>query len=297
MIDAPLALAFSAGLVATVNPCGFAMLPAYLSYFVGTGGDAPETRVAALRRALIVGGVVSLSFLAVFGITGALIAAGFQAVTDYIPWLALAVGVIVIGLGIAMLAGFELAVRIPRVGRAGKGRGSAGIFGFGVSYAVASLSCTLPVFLSVVALQAQRTDLLSGVVTFLVYGAGMSMLLVGVTIAVGFGRQRLVSLLRRSARFINRIAAGILIAAGAYIVWFWGTNLSSGATALSGSGPFRFIEDLSQRALQVIGDHPLVWGVGLGALILAAILAVIRRDEVEASPGDGPSVGAERDAG
>ena len=33
MIDAPLALAFSAGLVATVNPCGFAMLPAYLSYF------------------------------------------------------------------------------------------------------------------------------------------------------------------------------------------------------------------------------------------------------------------------
>ena len=39
MIDAPLALAFAAGLVATVNPCGFAMLPAYLSYFMGRGSS------------------------------------------------------------------------------------------------------------------------------------------------------------------------------------------------------------------------------------------------------------------
>ena len=28
MIEAPIALAFAAGMVATVNPCGFAMLPA-----------------------------------------------------------------------------------------------------------------------------------------------------------------------------------------------------------------------------------------------------------------------------
>ena len=59
MIDAPLALAFAAGLVATVNPCGFAMLPAYLSYFVGTG-DEEESRVVAMQRALYVGGIVSL---------------------------------------------------------------------------------------------------------------------------------------------------------------------------------------------------------------------------------------------
>jgi len=35
VIDAPLAFAFGAGMVATVNPCGFAMLPAYLSFFLG----------------------------------------------------------------------------------------------------------------------------------------------------------------------------------------------------------------------------------------------------------------------
>jgi len=30
-----IALAFTTGMLATVNPCGFAMLPAYLSYFLG----------------------------------------------------------------------------------------------------------------------------------------------------------------------------------------------------------------------------------------------------------------------
>jgi cytochrome c-type biogenesis protein len=287
VIDAPLALAFSAGLVATVNPCGFAMLPAYLSYFVGTGGDTAETRTGAVRRALIVGGIVSVAFLVVFGITGVLITAGFQTITDAIPWLALVVGIGVFVLGVAMLRGFELTVGLPKAGRVRQGRSLRTIFTFGVSYAVASLSCTLPVFLSVVALQAQRTDFVSGVVTFLAYGAGMSMLLLGVTIAVGLGQQRLVSALRRSAQYVNRAAALILMAAGAYIVWFWTTNLAAGATALSTSGPFRFVEDLSRRAFGIIGNHPTVWGVGLGALIATSIAWVLLRGADNTGPQEG----------
>ena len=60
MIDAPFALAFTAGMVATVNPCGFAMLPAYLSYFLGlesSGADGDlgsADPTAGVGRALLV---------------------------------------------------------------------------------------------------------------------------------------------------------------------------------------------------------------------------------------------------
>ncbi len=290
MIDAPLALAFAAGLVATVNPCGFAMLPAYLSYFVGTG-EEEESRVVAMQRALYVGGIVSLGFLVVFGTTGILISAGtagFQnAITDGIPWVAIVVGVGIVGLGIAMLRGYELTVSLPKAKRARKGKGFRSVFTFGVSYALASLSCTLPVFLSVVALQVQRTDFVSGVATFIAYGLGMSMLLIGVTVAVGLGQHSLVGWLRRSVRYINRVSGFVLILAGTYIVWFWGTTLASGADALNGSGPFRFIENLSQTAFRVIGDNTLAWGLGLGLLITSAVGFVFLRsqpppDDVEA---------------
>ena len=35
MIDVDLAFPLAAGLIAAFNPCGFAMLPAYLAYFLG----------------------------------------------------------------------------------------------------------------------------------------------------------------------------------------------------------------------------------------------------------------------
>ena len=156
MVEAPIALAFAAGMVATVNPCGFAMLPAYLSYFMGLDGDESRSRPSAVRSALVVGGVVSLGFLVVFGTTGLLITAGFRSVIDWIPWLALVIGIGVIGLGIALLRGFDLNVSLPKAKRGRKDRDVRSVFVFGVSYAVASLSCTLPVFLTVVAGQVIR---------------------------------------------------------------------------------------------------------------------------------------------
>jgi cytochrome c biogenesis protein CcdA len=270
MIEAPFALAFGAGLVATMNPCGFAMLPAYLSYFMGLNEDEAATRSASLRRALIVGGVMSGAFLLVFGITGLAITAGFRAVIDWIPWIALIVGAAVVILGIAMLFGYELTVGLPKAKRANKGSGLRSVFGFGISYGLASLSCTLPVFLSVVATQLTTQSFVSGVATFVVYGLGMSMMLLAVTIVLALGKQTLVGKLRSSARYINRIAGAVLVLAGTYIVWFWSTNLVSGAGALNDSGAFRFFEDLSQRATSLFGENAVLWGLILGAGIAVA---------------------------
>jgi len=239
VIEAPLALAFAAGLVATLNPCGFAMLPAYLSYFMGTNQEEDLSRAASMRRALVVGGVMSLSFLLVFGVTGLAITLGFRAVVDWIPWIALVVGGLIVVLGVAMLFGYELTVGLPKAGKANKGTGLRSVFGFGISYGLASLSCTLPVFLSVVATQLTASSVPSGVATFIFYGLGMSMMLVGITLVMAMGKQTIVTRLRSSARYINRISGGVLVLAGGYIVWFWGTTLVSGAGALNNSGAFR----------------------------------------------------------
>ena len=281
MIEAPLALAFAAGLVATVNPCGFAMLPAYLSYFMGIE-DARDGGVP-LGSALKVGAVVSSGFLLVFGVAGVLITVGFRVVIDLIPWLAIAVGVGVVALGIAMLAGYQPTIGLPKSKRASTDKGFRSVFVFGISYAVASLSCTLPVFLTVVATQVTRGTFVGGVATFLAYGAGMSLVLVAVTVALAFGKQGLVSRLKSSMRYIGKISGALLILAGGYIIWFWGTNLTSGAGALGTSGPFRFIEDISQRAQNLVADSPIVVAVVLLFVIAAGIVAarIAGREKVD----------------
>ena len=274
-MTAALALAFAAGMVATLNPCGFAMLPAYLSYFMGASGD-DTSHAAALRTALRVGAIISLGFMVVFGVAGYAITLGFRSLTAWIPWLALGVGVAVVALGIAMLRGFELALALPKAKRANRSRGARGVFGFGVSYAVASLSCTLPVFLSVVTTQLASRSIVEGSVIFLVYGAGMSAVLMGLTVVLALGKQSLVTRLRRSAQYINRISGSILVAAGVFIVWFWTTEIRSGATALGSSPAFQFVENASQTLLNLVADHTLIVAVGLGLVLAVATVVAWR---------------------
>ena len=293
MIEGPFAIAFGAGLVATMNPCGFAMLPAYLSYFMGLNDDEETNRASSLRRALVIGGVMSGAFLLVFGLFGLLITAGFRTVIDWIPFIALGIGGLIVVLGIAMLFGYELTVSLPKAKSGKKGKGLRGVFGFGLSYSVASLSCTLPVFLAVVATQLTAASFVSGVATFLVYGVGMSIMLVGVTVALALGKQRVVRMLRSSARYINRVSGAVLVIAGSYIVWFWGTNLSQGAESLGDQGAFRFVETLSQRATEIFGENALLWGFILGAGI-AAVVAYAFRDSDDEGKGAVETSGGRR---
>lgn len=269
-MEIPFALAFTAGLVATVNPCGFAMLPAYLSYFIGLE-DQPEVGTAvSLRRALLVGGVVSAGFLAVFGLAGVLLTFGVQQVVTALPWAAIVVGVGVAGLGVAMLFGYELTASLPKVRGGGQGKGMEGVFTFGVSYAIASLSCTLPVFLVVVAGTIPQLGFVPGVITFLVYGLGMSTLLLVVTIALAFGKRGLVGWLRRASQHVNRIAGGILVAAGAYIVLFWVTTMAGDGT--SQLGAVVWVEQLSSRATNWLTANATATGV-VAAVLITIILA------------------------
>lgn len=272
MIQAPLALAFTAGLVATINPCGFAMLPAYLSYFLGLDDDGDQSGRATMARALTVGGVVTLGFLVVFGTAGLALTFGLRAIIDVLPWAAIVVGVLIGLLGVAMLFGYRPSTQLPSITRGKQRGGYSGVFVFGVSYAIASLSCTLPVFLTVVAGGITGTDPLSAVVTVLVYGAGMAVVLLAVTVLVALGRQTVVRWLAKASRHVERVAGAILLLAGGYIVFFWATNLGSDIGDVS--GPVRFVEGISSTLTQLVNDQPVWSAVTAGTLVTAALVYV-----------------------
>lgn len=79
----PLGIAYLTGMLATVNPCGFAMLPAFLAFYVGTGTDTGRS-ARPLLAGLRAGVAVSAGFAIVFTLTGLLVAAGLRAiVTQY----------------------------------------------------------------------------------------------------------------------------------------------------------------------------------------------------------------------
>ena len=148
---------------------------------------------------------------------------------------------------------------------------SSSLASFGISYAIASLSCTLPIFLSLVATTFTQTTFLAGFAAFIAYGVGMSLVLIGTTVALALGKDTLVRKLRGTAPYINKISGVVMILAGTFIVWYWATILRSGAGALGDNGLVRFVDGLSATLTTLISDHPLVAALAVLAVILVPI--------------------------
>ena len=278
MIDVDLLLAFTTGLVVTVNPCGFAMLPAYLSFFVGSEGEAgPEERVATtLGRSLVVGVAVTIGFVATFAVVGAVVNTLTDGVYDVAPWVSVAIGIALAAFGIALLAGLTPTFVSPHLERGGRTRGIGSMTLFGVSYAVASIGCSLPLFLTYMVGNFGR-GIASGAAYLLAYALGFGLVITALTVTLGLGRRSLAIGLRRVLPFVNRIAGGLLVVAGAYIAYYGSVEIRSGSgQAATSDGITDRVSRWSSDAstwIQDVGAERI--GVVLGLVVAAAVVAVV----------------------
>ena len=94
------------------------------------------------------------------------------------------------------------------------------MFGYGVSYAIASLSCTIGPFLAVTAAGLRSGSVLTGVSIYLAYVAGMTLLVGVLAIAAATASSALADRLRRILPFVNRISGAVLVLVGLYVAYY-----------------------------------------------------------------------------
>lgn len=272
MIDAPLALALASGMVAAVNPCGFAMLPAYVTFFLGHEGDRVPSRGESVARAIPVALAVSLGFVVVFGVVGIALRPISSTVQEYAPWATIVIGVGLAVLGVAMVAGKELKVRVPVLDRGGRSGGLGSMFLYGVSYAIASLTCTIGIFIANIVNAFSRTDFVSGVAVLVTYAAGMGLVITALTVAIALARDSVVRVLRSGMRHANRAAAVLMVVMGLYVAWYGIFSLRVRSDPGTRAGPVDRVEQWSADATRFVSD---VGATRLGIYLLAAIAAMV----------------------
>ena len=222
---APLGYAVVAGMVASVNPCGFVLLPAYLGYYLGEDRGARGGR-GRTRRALAVSATVTASFALLFGLAGVLAGLAASAVSSSLPWIGIAIGVGLILLAGLLASGRELTASLaPRMAHclraATRIRGLGGYAAYGTAYGLVSLGCTLPVFLGVVATSLQLHGLADAVGQFALFGIGMGAVLAALTIATAWFGDGLLKRAQALRRHVGWASAALLWLAGAYIIYYW----------------------------------------------------------------------------
>jgi len=227
----PFGYAFGAGMVSAVNPCGFFMLPVYMTLYLGAEetGYLEQTLWARATKATWVAVMVTLGFGLLFGGVGVVISIGGYYLMGAMPWFAVAMGLVLIVLGIWLLMGkvvsFPLALKlVDKVGDL-RQMTSKGFFIFGLAFGATSLGCTLPIFLAVVGNSMTAGNIGAGLMQFVGYVLGMGLVMHALSLGIALVKKRLVlGTMKRIVPYIHKISAIFLLTAGGYIIYYWASS-------------------------------------------------------------------------
>lgn len=263
---------FGLGMVAVVNPCGFAMLPAYVGFFVGA-----EDISSPLSRRIVRTGTIGLSltagFMVVFLTLGLAIQLTAGNLVAQLPWVSIVLGVAMFAMGIALFRGHHINVRLPFNPAAPRDRLHRSVFVFGVSYALVSLACTIPLFLASVMTSLTGGNIVNGVLHFVAYAAGMGLVLTVLTLALSLAQLSIVTSIRRVLPYVERAGAVFLSLSGAYVAYYGWYTLRVYSGDLNAGGPAKYIYNLSGQASSFIQTTgPARIGVILLAILAAALI-------------------------
>ena len=210
-----IATLFGAGVLTSLTPCIYPMIPITAGLLAGASGDPDMGRTRRPRRRTIGLTLTYVTGLALFyallgllaGLTGSL----FGTIASH-PWVRFAVANLLLVFGLAMLD--VIPVPVPQrlmQWAATRGGGSyPAIFGMGAASGVVAAPCGAPAFAAVLTFVATTGSGLLGFVYLFVFSLGMTALLIAVGIFSGT-----VAALPRSGQWMVWVkrAAGIILLA------------------------------------------------------------------------------------
>lgn len=268
-----LSLSFIRGMVASINPCGFVLLPTYLMFFLGISAADPNAQRAPISRALLVGTMVSSGFIVVFFAIGAVTQFWTTTLFDNARYATAVIGALFVILGIAMLFGFKVPLLTPRLDTGERNRTASSMFVYGVAYAVASLGCTLPLFIATLFQTGKRSGYWAGVANVVAYAAGMALVVVSLTLALATANLGFVRWLRSKMQYVEMVSGTFVLLSGLYLLWyFWQRDLNEAGDPITDAiyGVQQDINTWLNGSWQVVA-----WVLG-GAVIAAIGYAVVR---------------------
>lgn len=210
-LDLPgLVFAFTAGIFAIFSPCGYALIPGYISYYLG--------RDFSVTRAIIGGFTCMLGLITVFTIIGFMASMIGEVLMRNIPLLDLIAGIALVVMGFMTLTHRELPY-FRFSAKPSQRKDLAGLYVFGVIYGLAGVGCSAPIFLSVI-FYALTRDLTNGVVSLLLYAFGMGFPLMITSLLLSKAKDYMIGRIFMETRRIQKISGIMLIIVGVYLLYY-----------------------------------------------------------------------------
>ncbi len=210
---------FLQGILAFLAPCAVVLLPGYILAFISRNPVTGSQISARLGRGLKLAALSILGILIIYSIAGAMIVLAGQVLKEYMKWVTIVMGVILIILGILMALGKSISFSL-NIQSSNHKTEAIEAFAFGIGYAIGALGCLFPLFL-IVATQAMAAETVwEGSSYILAYFAGISGMMVLTILLAIFAKDFLQKNLRKILPYMEKITAVLLIIAGVYVIYY-----------------------------------------------------------------------------
>jgi cytochrome c biogenesis protein CcdA len=265
------------------------MLPAYLTFYVGADEDELPTATSRTAQGLKTGLMVTAGFLLVFGLVGLPITYGATRIVRTIPWVGMALGLTLLAVGVATFLGRKISMTFNSPIRPEQNRRPKTMFLFGIGYGIASLGCTLPVFLAVIGASLATAGPGGALLVLVAYGVGMAIMLILFSTGAALVRDGLIRSVRRIMPYMGRITGAMLTVAGVYLTYYWG-RVKFGSAATLGDDPIvGFVGDFTATIERYAGTYGRPVMIVLG-IVLLGILGTMAWKRLSGYPQDDPTV-------
>lgn len=210
---------FIQGVFAFLAPCAVALLPGYIVAFISRNSQNDTAVRMRLYRGLKLALLSIAGILVVYAIAGGLIIVAAQVLKDYMKWITIGMGGVLIVMGIAMIWGKDISFSINMNNPTEQTEAVEALV-FGIAYAIGALGCLFPLFL-VVATQAMAAPTVWLGASYIgAYFVGISGMMIGTILLSTFAKDLLMKYLRKILPHMERITGSLLILAGIYVIYY-----------------------------------------------------------------------------
>ncbi len=272
MDTATLSLAIVAGVLATFNPCGFALLPAYLGMIAAA--NEGRSKSAALIGGLRFASGMTVGFILLFGTFGLVFAPFASAISRYLPIVTIVIGVFIVALGFWLLLGRKVGNGASLIKGWSPGESWFSQVGYGLTFAIVSLSCTFGPFLAVTGASIRSSDFFAIVFTFVAFALGMGAAVSVIAVATALTGSQVSLWIRSKSEVISKVTGSLVILAGFYVAWFgWFEWRVNSGEQINDPIIGRVTDAQAWVVNTLSADSPLV--IGLVFLIFAAAATAV----------------------
>lgn len=269
MDTATLSLAIIAGVLATFNPCGFALLPAYMGMIAAA--NEGRSKAQALIGGLRFASGMTVGFILLFGTFGLVFAPFASAISRYLPIVTIIVGILIVALGFWLLLGRKVGNGAGLIKGWSPGESWFSQVGYGLTFAIVSLSCTLGPFLAVTGASIRSSDFFAIVFTFVAFALGMGAAVSVIAVATALTGSQVSVWMRSKSEVISRVTGSLVILAGIYVAWFGWFEWRVNSGQQVGDPIIGAVTNAQSWVVNTLSSHS---GVVISIVFLIAVIGV-----------------------